>query len=75
MQYIIQVSILCVLIGWLIHIRYKEVCDKRECFPKEYYGFTMHKDFELMLDLMDRTFRDFENAMPSRYPRAHARGT
>ncbi len=26
----------------------------------------MHEDFELMLDLMDRTFRDFENAMPNK---------
>lgn len=26
----------------------------------------MHEDFELMLDLMDRTFRDFENGMPSK---------
>lgn len=26
----------------------------------------MHEDFELMLDLMDRTFRDFEDAMPSK---------
>jgi hypothetical protein len=26
----------------------------------------MRHDFELMLDLMDRTFRDFENAMPSK---------
>lgn len=26
----------------------------------------MHEDFELMLDLMDRAFHDFENAMPSK---------
>ena len=26
----------------------------------------MHKDFELMLDLMDRSFRDFEDGMPSK---------
>lgn len=26
----------------------------------------MHKDFESMLDLMDRTFRDFENGMPTK---------
>ena len=26
----------------------------------------MHQDFETMLDLMDRTFRDFENGMPSK---------
>jgi hypothetical protein len=26
----------------------------------------MHNDFEQMLELMDRTFRDFENAMPSK---------
>jgi hypothetical protein len=26
----------------------------------------MHKDFQKMLDLMDRTFRDFENPMPNK---------
>jgi hypothetical protein len=26
----------------------------------------MHEDFELMLDLMDRSFRDFENGMPTK---------
>lgn len=26
----------------------------------------MHEDFELMLDLMDRSFRDFENGMPAK---------
>ena len=28
--------------------------------------FTMHKDFKLMLDLMDRSFRDFENGMTTK---------
>jgi hypothetical protein len=28
--------------------------------------FAMHEDFELMLDLMDRSFCDFENGMPSK---------
>lgn len=40
MQNIILVPILCVLIGWLIHIRYKEVCNKRDHFRKEHSGFT-----------------------------------
>ena len=40
MQNIILVPILCVLIGCLIHIRYKEVCNKRERFRKEHSGFT-----------------------------------
>ncbi|OGW16417.1 MAG: hypothetical protein A3G93_04330 [Nitrospinae bacterium RIFCSPLOWO2_12_FULL_45_22] len=39
MQNIILIPILCVLIGWLIHIRYKEVCQKRENFDKEYAKF------------------------------------
>ena len=39
MQNIILVPILCVLIGWLIHIRYKEVCNKRDHFRKEHSGF------------------------------------
>jgi len=28
--------------------------------------FAMHEDFELMLDLMDRSFSDFENGMPTK---------
>ncbi len=40
MQNIVLIPILCVLIGWLIHIRYKEVCQKRENFDKEYSKFS-----------------------------------
>ena len=32
----------------------------------ERWVFTMHEDFELMLDLMDRCFRDFENGLPTK---------
>ena len=35
----ILIPILVVLVGWLIHIRYKEVCRKREEFDKEYSKF------------------------------------
>jgi len=35
----ILIPILVVLVGWLIHIRYKEVCQKREKFNKEYSKF------------------------------------
>ena len=40
MQNIILLPILCVLIGWLIHIRYKEVNQKRAKFAIEYSSFT-----------------------------------
>lgn len=39
MQSVILIPILCVLIGWLIRIRYKEVCQKREDISKEYAKF------------------------------------
>ncbi|HDH88414.1 MAG TPA: hypothetical protein ENF36_10355, partial [Desulfobacteraceae bacterium] len=35
----ILIPILVVLVGWLIHIRYKEVCQKRKNFDKEYSKF------------------------------------
>ena len=35
----ILIPILVVLVGWLIHIRYKEVCRKREEFDKKYSEF------------------------------------
>jgi len=40
MQNVILIPVFCVLIGWLIHIRYKEVCQKREKFNEEYAKFS-----------------------------------
>ena len=39
MQNIILVPILCVLIGWLIRIRYKAINQKRAKFAKEYSDY------------------------------------
>ena len=39
MQNIILIPILCVLVGWFIHIRYKEVSRKRTKSDQEYSNF------------------------------------
>jgi len=35
----ILIPLLVVLVGWLVRIRYKEICQKREEFDKEYSNF------------------------------------